>query len=357
MVRRLLGLVSVEQATELNDEAFALIEPMIARVMAGEHVSAERELPYRDGGPRSVHIDYVPDRGEDGAVAGFFALVQDISERRRAERALRESEGRFHAMADSVDQMIWSTLPDGHHDYYNRRWYEYTGVPEGSTDGEAWNGMFHPDDRDRAWEVWRRSLASGEPYQIEYRLRHRSGDYRWVLGRAQAVRDENGAIARWYGTCTDIHDLKLAEEALRESEARFRAMADSAPAPVWVTGPDGIEFANRAFEEVAGVPAGVQCFTGSATLSRRSAVPNQGSDASGMGQCEPVHGARARDVQHPSVYVRMIVLGRYKRNDHLIKLKTLRQVRRCNNHPTPERSTISSEQVCSTGAQSMVEAL
>jgi PAS domain S-box-containing protein len=126
----------------------------------------------------------------------------------------------FHAIADSIDQLIWTTLPDGYHDYFNRRWYEYTGMSEGSTDGEEWNGMFHPDDQERAWAVWRRCLDTGERYHIEYRLRHRSGEYRWVLGRAQPVRDESGAIIRWYGTCTDIHDLKLAEERLRESEAR-----------------------------------------------------------------------------------------------------------------------------------------
>jgi PAS domain S-box-containing protein len=160
----------------------------------------------------------------------------------------------FQAMAESIDQMIWSARPDGFHDYYNRRWYEYTGVAEGSTDGEAWNGMFHPEDRERAWSVWRRSLATGEPYGIEYRLRHRTGTYRWVLGRAQPVRDEAGAILRWYGTCTDIHDLKLAQEALGESEARFRAMADSAPAPVWVTNAEGIEFANQAYLELTGLP-------------------------------------------------------------------------------------------------------
>jgi PAS domain S-box-containing protein len=158
-------------------------------------------------------------------------------------------------MADSIDQMIWSTRPDGFHDYYNRRWYEYTGAPEGSTDGEGWSGMFHPQDQERAWTMWRRSLASGDPYEIEYRLRHRSGDYRWVLGRAQPVRGADGAIMRWYGTCTDIHDLKLAQEALRESEARFRAMADSAPAPVWVTNAAGIEFVNRAYLDFAGRPA------------------------------------------------------------------------------------------------------
>jgi PAS domain S-box-containing protein len=161
----------------------------------------------------------------------------------------------FEAIADTIDQMIWSTRPDGFHDYYNRRWYEYTGVPDGSTDGEAWAGMFHPDDQERTWKVWRHSLATGDPYEIEYRLRHRSGAYRWVLGRARPVRGGDGEIVRWYGTCTDIHDLKLAEEALRESEARFRAMADSAPAPVWVTNAQGIEFVNRAYLVFAGRPA------------------------------------------------------------------------------------------------------
>ncbi len=104
--------------------------------------------------------------------------------------------------------MVWSTLPDGYHDYYNARWYEFTGVPIGSTDGEAWNGMFHPDDQGLAWEKWRHSLATGEPYEIEYRLRHHSGEYRWTLGRAMPMHDEAGQIIRWIGTCTDIHDAK-----------------------------------------------------------------------------------------------------------------------------------------------------
>jgi len=129
-----------------------------------------------------------------------------------ARNALRESDLRFRTLADAFPHMVWSTLPDGFHDYYNQRWYEYTGVPEGSTDGEAWNGMFHPDDQERAWARWRRSLETGETYQIEYRLRHRSGDYRWVLGRAMPMRDEAGAIIRWMGTCTDIHEQKAQAE-------------------------------------------------------------------------------------------------------------------------------------------------
>jgi PAS domain S-box-containing protein len=126
---------------------------------------------------------------------------------------LRASERRFRVLADAMPQMVWSTRPDGFHDYYNERWYEFTGVPRGSTDGEGWNDLFHPDDRERAWAAWRHSLATGEPYEIEYRLRHRSGEYRWTLGRALPLRDETGAIERWFGTCTDIHALKSAEAA------------------------------------------------------------------------------------------------------------------------------------------------
>ena len=118
----------------------------------------------------------------------------------------------FKQLADAMPQMVWSTLPDGAHDYYNAQWYEFTGVPEGSTDGEGWNGMFHPDDQERAWERWRRSLQTGEPYEIEYRLRHHSGEYRWTLGRALPVRDREGRIIRWVGTCTDIDDQKRIAE-------------------------------------------------------------------------------------------------------------------------------------------------
>lgn len=122
--------------------------------------------------------------------------------------ALRESDAKFRTLADAMPQMVWSTLPDGFHDYYNAQWYAFTGVPAGSTDGEGWNEMFHSDDREMAWERWRQSLATGEPYEIEYRLRHHSGSYRWVLGRALPIRDEQGRIVRWMGTCTDIHETK-----------------------------------------------------------------------------------------------------------------------------------------------------
>jgi len=177
-------------------------------------------LGHDAGDPRYVDFIYQPILDEHGRVDAIFVQGADVSDREAALAALRESEQRFRTIADMIPQMVWSTLPDGYHDYYNRQWYAYTGVPEGSTDGEGWNGMFHPDDQARAWARWQFSLSTGAPYEIEYRLRHRTGEYRWVLGRAQPIRDANGAIVRWMGTCTEIHEQKLAQEALRDADRR-----------------------------------------------------------------------------------------------------------------------------------------
>ena len=164
-------------------------------------------------------MDHAPRAGLTPLQAqGLELLARQVAARLESDRQTRahaDSEARFRVVADSMPQMVWSTLPDGYHDYYNARWYEFTGVPPGSTDGAAWNGMFHPDDQERAWALWRHSLATGEPYEVEYRLRHHSGAYRWTLGRALPMRDADGRIVRWFGTCTDIHEQK---EAMEERE-------------------------------------------------------------------------------------------------------------------------------------------
>ncbi len=157
-------------------------------------------------------------------VASALRLRQQQFEMRDRLRDLRDSDARFKAIANSIDPMIWTTLPDGYHDYYNQRWYDYTGMAQGSTDGDGWNGLFHPDDQPRAWQRWRESLATGEPYEIEYRLRHHSGEYRWVLGRAQPQRQDDGSILRWFGTCTDIEDLVKARDVLARSRAELERM-------------------------------------------------------------------------------------------------------------------------------------
>jgi PAS domain S-box-containing protein len=134
-----------------------------------------------------------------------------------AEARLAESNANFRILADSMPQMVWSTLPDGHHDYFNARWYAFTGTEIGQTNGGSWNGMFHPDDRERAWARWSHSLATGDLYEIEYRLRRFDGEYRWTLGRAAPIRDDAGNITRWFGTCTDIDDQKRAADVLGRS--------------------------------------------------------------------------------------------------------------------------------------------
>ncbi len=190
----------------------------IARLRAhGVMPLIEKEFLHRDGRRIPVLVgagNLLADRRQG------FGVVIDISATRAAERALAESEARFRAITNAMPQMVWSTRPDGFHDYYNDQWYAFTGAPPGTTDGEGWNGMFHPDDQDSAWARWRHSLATGEPYEIEYRLRHHSGTYRWVLGRALPVRDAQARIQRWMGTCTDIHEHKLTEDALREADQR-----------------------------------------------------------------------------------------------------------------------------------------
>ncbi|GGG59962.1 hypothetical protein GCM10011415_02400 [Salipiger pallidus] len=206
-VRDVLPEVVDQGFTDLLDQVYCTGEPHVGRAVPVAF--------NRSGHTEQRHVDFVfqPISDEVGARQGIFVQATDVTETMRALTAVRDSEQKYHAIANSIDQMIWSTRPDGYHDYFNDRWYDFTGVPQGSTDGQAWKGMFHPEDQDRTTEVWAGSLATGKPYHIEYRLRHRSGEYRWMIGRAQCVRDESGQIVRWYGTCTDIHAIKMAEES------------------------------------------------------------------------------------------------------------------------------------------------
>ena len=118
-------------------------------------------------------------------------------------------------LADTMPQIVWITRADGYHEYYNRHWWEYTGLTYEQARGEGWNILLHPEDRERSIERWQEALRTGEPYNIEYRFRRASdGMYRWFLGRALPQRDADGRIMKWFGTCTDIHDQKLAEEKM-----------------------------------------------------------------------------------------------------------------------------------------------
>lgn len=144
---------------------------------------------------------------------------------------LRTSEQQYRSLADAVPQIVWTANPDGYLDYYNARWFEYTGMTLEQTEGEGWQPALHPDDVERCLRLWANSVQTGEDYEIEYRCKRASdGAYRWHLGRALPIRDEEGRILKWFGTSTDIHDHKLAEDErnqllAREQSARTQAEA------------------------------------------------------------------------------------------------------------------------------------
>ncbi|SHL13477.1 PAS domain-containing protein [Hymenobacter psychrotolerans] len=144
------------------------------------------------------------------------------------EKLRLQAEDRFRFLVDFIPQLVWFTDATGFHTYFNQRWTDFTGYTLADSVGpDMWNNLLHPDDRQRARDVWGHSLATGEFYEIEYRFKDKNGGYRWFLGQAQPQFDENGQIAQWYGTCTDIQEQKETEFALRKREQELeRAYSD-----------------------------------------------------------------------------------------------------------------------------------
>lgn len=158
-----------------------------------------------------------------------LAAISDITERKRAESALRESERQTRLMADAMPQIVWTARPDGYLDSYNRRWYEFTGFSENQGGDESWTPILHPDDVQLCLNTWYSAVASGQPYEIQYRFwdRKRNG-WRWHLGRALPIHDEQGRITKWVGTCTDIDEHKrLSEQLEHRVEQRTQDLLQS----------------------------------------------------------------------------------------------------------------------------------
>ncbi|RZA01087.1 MAG: PAS domain S-box protein, partial [Moraxellaceae bacterium] len=195
----------------------------LARALKGDYASQDIvEIETFDVPPqyRTITLSAGPVHDAKGDIVGGVVAQTDITHQTLAESALRESEAKFRTITNAMPQMIWSTLRDGSRDYFNRQWYEFTGLPVDSLDGEGWNTIIHPDDYGQTYILWKNAVATGESFEHEYRLRHHSGNFRWILARAVPVTDDSGAIVRWMGSCTDLHDQKLTQDALRAADRR-----------------------------------------------------------------------------------------------------------------------------------------
>ena len=174
----------------------------------------------------------------------------------RALDDLKNSEKKLRQVIDTIPTLAWSILPDGSNEFLNKRWHEYTGLSAAQSHGSGWQVAIHPEDRVLLLQKWQGLLASGEPGEMEARLRRYDGVFRWFLMRVEPLRDDTGKIVRWYGTCTDIETLKQTEAQLREDERELRRITDLIPQAIVVQDPSGTPiYANQATLDYTGLTA------------------------------------------------------------------------------------------------------
>src|ERR1700694_5239981 len=154
-------------------------------------------------------------------------MLNEVVERKRESEqvvlSLQESEANFRMLANAMPQIVWTAQPDGRIDYYNQRWFDYTGMTLEQTQDLGWGPVLAADDLQKCLYAWTHAIATGESHEIEYRFKRASdGKYRWPLGRASSMRDSHGTIIKWFGTSTDIDDQKRIEETLRISETQLQ---------------------------------------------------------------------------------------------------------------------------------------
>jgi PAS domain S-box-containing protein len=212
-----------------------------------------------DGSTRYVHSVGHTVVGDDGEVTELVGSHIDVTEQHLAKEALakafdeiKKSEDRLRLVTDTIPTLVWRAGPDGVPDFLNYPALSYTGLSPDQIE-TGWPRAFHPDDKKGMLMKWAAIRESGLPGELEARLRRFDGEYRWFLFRGVPLRDEQGNIVKWYGSSTDIEDRKLAEDALRDSEQRFRDYAETASDWLWETGPDDLVTRISEHVNVAGI--------------------------------------------------------------------------------------------------------
>jgi two-component system, sensor histidine kinase and response regulator len=215
-----IGKPLAETFRIVNEETRQPVEDPAAKVLklgAVVGLANHTALISRDG--REVLIDDsgAPIIDDHLGVIGVVLVFRDTTLRRQAETAdaLRKSEQRWRSLTEALPQLVWTATPDGACDYFSMQWTQFTGVPETRLLGWQWMAVLHPDDRDATRHYWTDSVAGRGPYDVEYRVRRTDGEYRWFKTRGVPIRNSTGDIFKWFGTCTDITDGKLAAEELR----------------------------------------------------------------------------------------------------------------------------------------------
>ena len=178
----------------------------------------------RSGVEFPVELEVSPMKLDDEWI--FSAFIRDITNSKRAEQKLRESELNLRQMTETIPEMLWSATPDGAIDYCNARVLDYTGFSSQEIMSRGWTKLLHPDDADQAVRMWSSCVTTGNPYRVEVRTIHAAdGTYRWCVTSALPLLDQQGSILKWYGTVVDMHDWKQAQEDLRNTQTEFAHMS------------------------------------------------------------------------------------------------------------------------------------
>ncbi len=183
---------------------------------------------------RWINVSAIPIKDDtNNTITGVYSLFEDITERKQMEAALFKSEKEFRLLADAMPQIVWITQPDGNCIYLNDQWSSYTGMTSEQCFGIDWSRPIHPEDRQRVWDKWQQATQTGGIYRLECRIRRHDGVYRWWLVRGVPVLDANGNIQQWFGTCTDIEEIKKVEKQLIENQALFTSIIESTPSLIF----------------------------------------------------------------------------------------------------------------------------